>query len=76
MYCKAKKSFGAIRKIKKKKIQIPLNKFSKKKKFKNFRIALKFFFALHYIKTEQKLFLGKKKFVPEKESCYFMKNFF
>ena len=34
-----------------------------KKNFKNFRIALKFFFLLNNtLKTEQKLFLGKKRF--------------
>ena len=41
------------------------SKFSKIKNFKNFRIAPKIFFALKYIKTEQKLFLGKTFFVPE-----------
>ena len=39
--------------------------FWKSKNFKKFRIAPNFFFALQYIKTEQKLFF-EKKIVPEK----------
>ena len=45
---------------------------------KNFRIAPKFFFALQqiYKKTEQKLFLEKKNFVPENIFVSLKKNYF
>ena len=44
-----------------------LNDFYKSKILKKFRITLKFLLLYNTLKTEQKLFLGKNFFVPEKK---------